>query len=98
MAATVDHLLQPEGEFSPGLQSIVDRVQPAVEDLVGGELASDREALVRAGIRANVQRSVEQLRKGSDILESFIAKDRLHVVGAEYSLNTGIVEFFEGIG
>ena len=98
VAATVDHLLQPEGEFSPGLQSIVDRVQSAVEDLVGGELASDREALVRAGIRANVQRSVEQLRKGSDILESFIAKDRLHVVGAEYSLNTGIVEFFEGIG
>lgn len=96
--ATLDHLRRPGGSLSPGLQSIVDRIQPAVESLVDGELAGDPEALLRAGIRANVQESVEQLRRGSPILESLIAADRLHVVGAEYSLNTGIVEFFDGVG
>lgn len=96
--ATLDHLSRPGGELSPGLQSIVDRVQPAVEGLVGGDLQDDPEALLRAGVRANVRESVDQLRHGSELVENLIASERLHVVGAEYSLKTGLVEFFDGVG
>ena len=96
--ATLDHLQRPGGELSPGLQSVVDRIQPAVEGLIDGEFKDDGEALMRAGVRANVRESVDQLRHGSEVLANLIAGDRLHVVGAEYSLKTGLVEFFEGIG
>lgn len=96
--ATLDQLHQPSEDRSPNLQAIVDRIQPAVQDLIGGDLEGDAEAMVRAGVRANVRASVEQLRHGSEILENLIASDRLHVVGAEYSLTTGLVEFFEGAG
>ena len=96
--ATLDELHRPDEKRSANLHSIVDRIRPAVESLVGGELEDDREAMVRAGVRANVSSSVEQLRHGSTLLENLIAAERLYVVGAEYSLNTGLVEFFEGIG
>ena len=96
--ATLDELHRPSERRSLNLNAIFDRIRPAVESLVGGELEDDREAMVRAGVRANVRSSVEQLRHGSAILEDLIFSDRLHVVGAEYSLNTGLVEFFEGVG
>jgi carbonic anhydrase len=96
--ATLDQLHQPSDQRSPNLHAIVDRVRPAVEDLIGGDLEGDMEAMVRAGVRANVRSSVDQLRHGSEILENLISADRLHVVGAEYSLTTGLVEFFEGVG
>ncbi len=95
--ATLDQLHQPSEERSPNLHAIVDRIRPAVEDLIGGELEGDHEAMVRAGVRANVRSSVEQLRHGSRILETLIDAGQLHVVGAEYSLSTGLVEFFEGV-
>ena len=43
----------------------------------------------------NVMQSVEQLRHGSTILESLIRTAQLLVVGAEYSLETGRVGFFD---
>lgn len=97
VTATLQQLQQPSEKRSPNLHSIVDRIRPSVEDLLGTDLEDDPEALLRAGVRANVRSSVAQLRHGSAILEELIASDRLHVVGAEYSLTTGLVEFFEGI-
>ena len=78
-------------------RSIVNRVRPSVESLLTTELQNDSEALVRQAIRANVRASVNHLRHGSDILEERIRTDRLTVVGAEYSLETGVVEFFDGV-
>jgi carbonic anhydrase len=37
------------------------------------------------------------LRHGSQILEQLIQRDGLLVVGAEYSLETGVVDFFDGL-
>ena len=37
------------------------------------------------------------LRYGSKVLEQLIQRDRLLVVGAEYSLETGTVDFFDGL-
>lgn len=52
--------------------------------------------LVKQAVRANVRASANQPRHGSAILERLIQNERLLVVGAEYSLETGAVEFFDG--
>ena len=81
---------------SPNLHSIVDRVRPSVEGLLETELRHDPEALVRQAVRANIRASTNQLRHGSEILENLIREEGLMVVGAEYSLDTGVVHFFDG--
>jgi carbonic anhydrase len=93
--ATIDEMQRPTPSRSRNLRSIVDRIRPSVEGLLATELAQDREALVRQAVRANVGVSVSHLRHGSEVLEELIEHDELRVVGAEYSLETGVVEFFE---
>jgi carbonic anhydrase len=68
-----------------------------VEPLLGTSLAQNPEALIHHAVRANIRMSANQLRHGSEILEQLIQKEGLLVVGAEYSLDTGIVEFFDGV-
>jgi len=95
--ATLEELERPSASRSPNLRSIVDRIRPAVEVLLETELKDDSEALLRHAVRANIRASVSHLRHGSDILEQLIRKDELLVVGAEYSLETGVVDFFDGV-
>jgi len=95
--ATLDELQRPTGSQSRNIQSIVDRVRPAVEGLVGGDLRHDREALMQAAVRANIRASANHLRHGSEILEQLIEREGLLIVGAEYSLETGVVDFFDGM-
>jgi len=94
--ATIEELKRPTMNQSRNLHSIVDRVRPAVEPLLATELCNRPDALVRDAVRANVRISAGRLRHGSDILEQLIQKDGLVVVGAEYSLETGVVEFLDG--
>jgi carbonic anhydrase len=49
---------------------------------------------VREAVRANIRASADQLRHGSAILEQLVETNGLRVVGAEYSLETGVVDFF----
>lgn len=93
--ATIEELQRPAENQSRNLRSIVDRVRPSVEGLLRTELRNDPESLVRLAVRANVGVSVSHLRYGSDVLEQLIENDGLMVVGAEYSLETGVVEFFD---
>lgn len=95
--ATLDELLQPAGGHSANMRSIVDRIRPSVEGLVHTELRHDRKALANEAVRANVRASADHLRHGSEVLERLIQGDGLMVVGAEYSLDTGIVDFFDGV-
>jgi carbonic anhydrase len=95
--ATIDELKRPTINQSRNLHSIVDRVRPAVEPLLQTELHRDPDALVRDAVRANVCISAGHLRHGSAVLEQLIEKDGLAVIGAEYSLDTGIVDFFDGL-
>jgi|SRR4051794_572130 carbonic anhydrase len=94
--ATLEELQQPGGH-SRNLRSIVDRVRPSVEALLATDLRHDPAALVRHAVRANIRASANHLRHGSAVLEQLIEKDGLLVVGAEYSLETGVVEFFDGV-
>lgn len=97
VSATVDEMDQPSERRSPNLRSIVDRIRPAVAGLMEGRSFDDRDSLIRAAVRANVRASVAHLRHGSQILEELMVSDGLVVVGAEYSLETGVVEFFDGV-
>jgi carbonic anhydrase len=93
--ATIDELKRPAEKQSRNLHAIVDRVRPSVEPLLATGLRDD--VLIRDAVRANVRASASHLRHGSELLEELIARDGLLVVGAEYSLETGVVEFFEGV-
>jgi carbonic anhydrase len=95
--ATLEALGPSSATPSRHLRSIVDRIRPAVEGLLETDLRHDRERLVRAAVRANVRAAANALRHGSDVLEERIARGELLVVGAEYALETGGVEFFDGV-
>jgi carbonic anhydrase len=95
--ATLDEMRQPTPSRSRNLRSIVDRIRPSIAGLVTTELIPDRDALVRQAVRANVGVSVSHLRHGSEVLEELIERDDLQVVGAEYALETGAVEFFDDL-
>lgn len=95
--ATLDELKRKREEQSPNLRAIVERIQPSVETLMATELRNNHDELVRQSIRANVRASADHLRHGSQILEQLIQKNGLMVVGAEYSLETGEVDFFDGV-
>ena len=75
--------------------SIVNRVRPSVEILMQTELKDDLDKLSKHAVRSNVFASVNQLRHGSAVLENLIVQGKLKVVGAEYSLETGEVVFFD---
>jgi carbonic anhydrase len=95
--ATVDQLTRPTRDQSPNLRSIVNRIRPAVEGLIERGAGADRDALVRQAVRANIRMSADHLRHGSEALEQAIERDGLLVIGAEYSLESGVVDFFEGV-
>ena len=95
--ATLEELQRPSETRSRNLRSIVDRVRPSVEEFLATDLKHDQEALAQRAVRANVRVSANHLRHGSEVLEQLIRRDGLLVVGAEYSLETGRVDFFDGV-
>ena len=94
--ATLQQLARPWREQSRNLSSIVERIRPAVEGLLDGQ-ARDLAELEQRAVRANIRMSADHLRHGSEVLEQLIRKEGLLVVGAEYSLESGIVDFFDGV-
>ena len=95
--ATLEELARPSQDQSRNLRSIVDRVRPSVEALLATELKHDQDALVQQAVRANIRFSADHLRHGSDVLEQLIQRNGLLVLGAEYCLETGVVDFFDGV-
>jgi carbonic anhydrase len=96
IVATLEELQRPTENQSRNLRSIVDRVRPSVEELLATDLRHNLDALVNEAVRANIRASADHLRHGSPVLEQLIQDDGLLVVGAEYSLETGLVDFFDG--
>jgi carbonic anhydrase len=95
--ATLQQLARPSREQSRNLSSIVNRIRPAVEALIEHGPPRDLHTLEQLAVRANIRMSADHLRHGSEVLEQLIQKEGLMVVGAEYSLETGIVDFFDGV-
>ncbi|MGP5230939.1 carbonic anhydrase [Psychrobacter celer] len=99
VTACVEALINPEQNYTPNLQSIVDRIRPSVYNL--HELATangqdvDADELLDRSISANVRMSVSQIKHGSRALEDLTTSGKLLIVGAEYDLETGKVRFLE---
>jgi len=92
----LERIRQPRQALSPNLQAIVDQVRPTVEESLRVLQGQDPDSIVRHAVRANVRASVAHLRDRSEILSSLIENDGLLVVGAEYCLDSGVVDFFDG--
>jgi len=97
VVATLDEVQGRAPNQSRNLRSIVDRIRPSVETLIASRRIDDPDRLLSDAVRANVRASANHLRHGSELLEHLTRADGLVVVGAEYSLETGIVDFFEGV-
>jgi carbonic anhydrase len=98
ITATLEELQGGSTTQSKNLRSIVNRVRPAVVDLLSRRRDDeDPDTLVSEAVRANVRASVNHLQHGSELLERLTAENGLLVVGAEYSLETGVVDFFENV-
>jgi len=95
--ATLEDLRRPGEPQSRNLRAIVDRVRPSVAGLIEDGPPLEPDVLVRRAVRANIRASANHLRHGSELLEQLIAEDGLLVVGAEYSLESGEVDFFDGV-
>ena len=95
--ATLDEA-KNRGSHSPNIRSIVDRIRPSVDTLLASGMPLDDERLVREAVRANVRAAANHLRHGSALLEHLVHDGKLSVVGAEYSLESGAVDFFDGTG
>jgi len=95
--ATLEELKRPTAGRSPNLGSIVDRIRPSVEPLFETDLRHRPDALMQQAVRANIRAAANNLRYGSQVLEQLIQRGELLVVGAEYSLDTGVVDFFDGL-
>ncbi len=92
VGATVEQVARPVEQQSPNLHAIVERIRPSVEPLMGRH---EGDELMQAAVRANIRASVQALRHGSEILERLVQDGSLSIVGAEYSLETGVVEVLD---
>ena len=95
ITAAVEELLDGAKPESRNLSSIVDRVMPSVRAVIDGHRDVDRTTLIREAVRANVRASVDHLRHGSPLLEDLVQNNGLVIVGAKYSLDTGVVTFLD---
>lgn len=93
--ATISALQDPHENRSTNINSIVESIRPSVETLLESGEEFSRDTLLEQAVRLNVRTTVEGLRHGSATVERLMRDDGLRVVGAEYSLETGVVEFFE---
>jgi carbonic anhydrase len=93
--ATIEELEQPSEKQSSNVLSIVNRIRPTVEPLFATELRLDPENLLKSSIHANILAARNHLMHGSQLLENLVQQDKLKIVGAQYSLETGLVTFFE---
>ena len=94
IAATLGEMDTPSGTLSPSLTAIVEQIQPGLQELSAADYPDRNDRLERA-VRANVRVTVEQLGQESAVLRERIESGDLLIVGAEYSLESGQVTFFD---
>lgn len=93
VSAAVEAALEPAESISPNLDSVVNRIRPAVQSVLEADGELHRACLVGQAVRENVRSSVATLSKDSPLLAGLVQEGRLEIVGAEYSLESGVVEF-----
>jgi carbonic anhydrase len=94
---TLSEIRSPNPAHSRNVRSIVDRIRPSVKGLILSGAATETDDIVEQAVRANVRVAAHQLRHGSEVIERLVENEGLLVVGAEYSLETGLVDVFDGL-
>jgi carbonic anhydrase len=97
IAATVDAIRTGNGPDSKNIRSITDRISPHIEPTLRLGEGSDSGVILRRLMRDNIRASADHLRHGSRILEDLVLAGRLAVITADYELETGQVQFFDGV-
>jgi len=94
--ATYDAVKGKKPALSENLSDIVERIRPHIQRLVARKKGSTKRAdVLRDAVRANVLASADHLRHGSRLLEEMVLRKELHIVGAEYDIESGLVDFFD---
>ncbi len=76
------------------LTGLLEKIKPAVAATqYDGERSSKNDGFVDAVVAANVRRTVEEIRRQSDILARLEQGAKIKLAGAVYSLASGKVEF-----
>ena len=97
IGATVRAIRSGDGPESKNIRAITDRISPHIEGFVragGPEISTE---LLRESMRINVRASADHLRHGSRLLEELVLAGQVSIVGAEFELETGRVNFFDGV-
>ena len=94
--ATLEAMRSPEEQVSENISAIAELIRPSVEGVLAGKDVADTNDIVERAVRANVKASAESLR-ASEIIARLERDEGLLIVGAEYSLQTGLVDFFAGV-
>jgi carbonic anhydrase len=95
--ATLDALQKPGELASENIGAIAEFIRPSVEAVLASDQEADKDTIVGRAVRANVRASAKKLRHASDVITRLERDDGLLIVGAEYSLETGLVDFFDGV-
>lgn len=93
--ATLEEIQRPSENPSRNICSIINRIRPSVEPILQLDPHLEGKPLLRKAVRENVSAAVKHLQSGSPLLEQLVQRDGLVIVGAEYSLETGLVDFFD---
>jgi len=80
---------------TPGLQAIVDKIEPAVTT---SKASASGDALVETAIKANVHQSAKDVLASSQVLRHLVEDGKLTVFEAEYQLDTGKVVQLNSVG
>ena len=95
VAACIESIAQPTNSHTPDIQSLLSKIEPAVRSVMDKSIESSQSQLQELAIRANVMSGVAQLKQSSSLLRTMEQDSGLRIIGAEYSLESGAVCFFE---
>ena len=95
--ASMDVLRTGDRPESRNLRAITDRIVPQIRGIVRNPGAMTDAQIWRAAMRCKVEGCADDLRHGSQLLEEMVLAGQVAVVGADYDLATGKVDFFDGL-
>lgn len=95
IGAAVKAILDPDLHYSPSMDMLIGRITEAVDHDKAFESAGTVDEKCQIAGAANVVHALENLVNLSDIIRSAVAKGDVQLVGAEYDMVTGIVDWMD---
>ncbi|MEE9391861.1 MAG: carbonic anhydrase [Planctomycetota bacterium] len=91
--ATIDSLREGGADLSPSLARIVDEIRKATTAFTEVEMCAPGDELLEKAVGVNALHSAQRLAEESALIRKHLAAGSLQVLAAEYSIETGAVEF-----